>query len=63
MVDNLSRLFGKIGTPNLLAIGIAIIVVWLLISGIRKGLKRGDRDKDSEENENRDDEPDPDSKM
>jgi hypothetical protein len=32
----------------LLAIGIAIIVVWLLISGFRKGLKRGGRDKGSE---------------
>jgi hypothetical protein len=42
----------KIGAPNFLAVGIAIVVIWLLISGIRKGLKRGGRDKDSEENGN-----------
>jgi hypothetical protein len=42
----------KIGAPNFLAIGIVIIVIWLLISGIRKGLKRGGRDKESEENGN-----------
>ncbi len=35
----------------LLAIGIAIIVVWLLISGFRKGLKRGSRNKGSERND------------
>jgi hypothetical protein len=34
----------------LLAIGIAIIVLWLLVSGFRKGLKRRGRDKDSEGN-------------
>jgi hypothetical protein len=34
----------KIGAPNFLAIGIALIVLWLLISGIRKGLKGGRRD-------------------
>jgi hypothetical protein len=41
----------KIGTPNFLAVGIIIIVIWLLISGFRKGLKRRGQDKDSEENE------------
>jgi Na+/H+ antiporter NhaD/arsenite permease-like protein len=40
----------KIGAPNFLAIGIVVIVLWLLISGIRKGLKKGKRDKDSENN-------------
>jgi hypothetical protein len=40
----------KIGAPNFLAIGIVVIVLWLLISGIRKGLKKGSRDKDSENN-------------
>ncbi len=34
----------KIGAPNFLAVGIALIVLWLLISGIRKGLKGGRRD-------------------
>lgn len=42
----------KIGAPNFLAIGIAVIVIWLLISGIRKGLKAGRRDDDPrQENE------------
>ncbi len=41
----------KIGTPNYLAVGIIIIVIWLLISGIRKGLKRRGPDQDSGENE------------
>jgi len=36
----------KIGAVNFLAIGIVLMVIWLLISGFRKGLrkKRGDRD-------------------
>jgi hypothetical protein len=34
----------KIGATNFLAIGIALIVLWLLISGIRKGLKGGRKD-------------------
>ena len=40
----------KIGAPNFLTIGIVLIVLWLLISGIRKGLKRGKRGADSEDN-------------
>jgi hypothetical protein len=50
-MEYLSRALGKIETLNLLAIGIVIIVVWLLISGFRKGLKRGGRDKGSEGND------------
>ena len=36
----------KIEAVNFLAIGIVLMVIWLLISGFRKGLrkKRGDRD-------------------
>lgn len=37
----------KIGAPNVLAIGIALIVIYLLITGIRKGLKGGQRDDES----------------
>ncbi len=36
------------GAPNILAFGIAVIVVWLLISGIRKGLKSHPPDEDEE---------------
>ncbi len=28
------------GVPNFLIIGIVIIIMWLMISGLRKGLKR-----------------------
>jgi len=51
MFESLSHVLKKLGSLNLLAIGIAIIVVWLLISGLRKGLKKESRDKDSEEND------------
>jgi hypothetical protein len=47
-IEYFSDLLKKIGTLNLLAIGIAVMVVWLLLSGFRKGLKRGGRDKDSQ---------------
>jgi hypothetical protein len=47
-IQYLSGFLRKIGTLNLLVIGIAIIVIWLLISGFRKGLKRGGRSEDSE---------------
>ena len=51
-IEYLSHFLKKLGTPNLLAIGIAIIVIWLLISGFKKGLKRGGRDKGSKGNGN-----------
>jgi hypothetical protein len=38
----------KIGAPNFLAIGIVLMVLWLLISGIRKGLRKGGQSKESE---------------
>lgn len=40
----------KIGAPNFLAIGIVVIVIWLLISGIRKGWRRGKKDKNTFDN-------------
>ncbi len=43
-VEYFSDFLNKIGAPNFLAIGIVLIVLWLLISGIRKGLKGGQRD-------------------
>jgi len=49
-IEYLSRVLRKIETLNLLAIGIAIIVIWLLISGFRKGFKRRGRDEGSEGN-------------
>jgi hypothetical protein len=44
-VEHFSDFLRKIGAPNFLAIGIVIIVIWLLISGFRKGLKKRVRDK------------------
>lgn len=49
-IEYFARVLKELGTLNLLVIGIAVIVIWLLISGFKKGLKRGDRDKGSEEN-------------
>jgi hypothetical protein len=51
-IEYFSDFLKKIGAPNFLAIGIVIIVIWLLISGLRKGLrKRSGRDKESQEDE------------
>lgn len=50
-VEYFSDFLRKIGTPNFLAIGIVIIVIWLLISGFRKGLKRRGRNKESQKDE------------
>jgi len=51
-IESFSDFLRKIGAPNFLAIGIVIIVLWLLISGLRKGLRRGRgrQDKSSDEN-------------
>lgn len=47
-IESFSEFLKKIGTPNFLAIGIAIIVLWLLISGIVKGIKKRREEKNSE---------------
>jgi hypothetical protein len=52
MIEFFSHLLREIGGRNFLTIGIVIIVIWLLLSGFRKGLKRGGRDKGSEGNDN-----------
>jgi hypothetical protein len=44
-IEHFSDFLAKIGAPNFLAIGIVIVVLWLLISGLRKGLKRGGHNK------------------
>ena len=50
-IEYFSDFLRKTGVPNFLAIGIVIIVIWLLISGFRKGLKRGGRGNESQKNE------------
>ena len=49
-VEYFSDFLRKIGAPNFLAVGIVLIVLWLLISGIRKGLRKGKQKKGNEEN-------------
>jgi hypothetical protein len=48
-IEYFSDFLRKIEAPNFLAMGIVIIVIWLLISGFRKGLRKGGRDKRSNE--------------
>jgi hypothetical protein len=50
-IEHFSDFLRKIGAPNFLAIGIVIIVLWLLISGFIKGLKRRGRNKGSEDHD------------
>jgi hypothetical protein len=53
-IEYFSDFLIKIGAPNFLAIGIVMIVLWLLISGFVKGLRRRRQDKGSKENNNED---------
>jgi Na+/H+ antiporter NhaD/arsenite permease-like protein len=53
-IEYFSDFLRRTGTPNFLAIGVVIIVIWLLISGFRKGLRKRGRDKGSKENDNGD---------
>jgi hypothetical protein len=56
-MEHFSDFLRKIGAHNFLAIGIVIIVIWLLISGFRKGLKKKGRSDEPEkdgENKNKD---------
>jgi hypothetical protein len=48
-IEYFSDFLRKIGAPNFLAVGIVIIVIWLLISGLKKGLKKGGRSKNDQE--------------
>ncbi len=48
-IEEFSDFLRKIGAPNFLAIGIVVLVVWLLLSGIIRGLRRrGDREKEED---------------
>jgi hypothetical protein len=49
-IEHFSEFLRQIGAHNFLAIGIVIIVIWLLISGFRKGLKKKNREKEPGEN-------------
>ena len=49
-IEYFSDFLKKIGAPNFLTIGIVIILIWLLISGLRRGLKKGRHDKNAQKN-------------
>jgi len=51
-IEHFSDFLRKIGAHNFLVIGIVIIVIWLLISGLWKGLKRKRRDEKPEKDGN-----------
>jgi Na+/H+ antiporter NhaD/arsenite permease-like protein len=51
-VEYFSDFLRKIGAPNFLAIGIVMIVLWLLLSGFIKGLRKRKQDKGPEEKNN-----------
>ncbi len=50
-IEWFSEFLAKIGAHNFLVIGIAIIVIYLIISGVRKGLRKGDPHKGPPEND------------
>ncbi len=50
LINHFLGFFSRLGSHNFLAIGIVVILLWLLISGIRKGLRKESRNKRSEEN-------------
>jgi len=54
-IEYFSDFLRKIGAPNFLAIGIVIVVLWLLISGFRRGLREGRWDKGSQKNQEKKD--------
>jgi len=52
-IEAFSDFLRKIGAPNILAIGIVLMVLWLLVSGLLKGLRKkggaSESDKDQED--------------
>ena len=55
-IEYFSDFLRKIGAVNFLAIGIVVVVLWLLISGIRKGLGKKKEGRDSDNADQDDDE-------
>jgi hypothetical protein len=49
-----SDLFRKIGTPNFLMIGVVILILWLLLSGIKKGLREKGEERERSEKDGED---------
>ncbi len=57
-IESFSEFLRKIGAHNFLGIGIVVIVIWLLVSGIRKGLRKRGKNRGSEKNEDEKDKKD-----
>jgi hypothetical protein len=55
-IEYFSDFLKRIAAPNFLAIGIVIILLWFLISGFVKGLKRRGRNQGPEDNNGHEDE-------
>jgi hypothetical protein len=51
-VEYFTDFLRKIGAPNILSVGIVVIVLWLLISGFKKGLKKRNRGSKEEGEDN-----------
>ncbi|MGD0918610.1 MAG: hypothetical protein ABSB22_19350 [Thermodesulfobacteriota bacterium] len=51
-IEHFSDYLRRIGTPNFFTIGIVIIALWLLISGLRKGLRKRSQNEERKENNN-----------
>ena len=47
-IEAFSDFLRKIGAPNILAIGIVLMVLWLLVSGLLKGLRKKGEDSESD---------------
>ena len=50
-IEGFNDLLRQIGAHNFLAFGIVIIVLWLLISGFRRGLRKRKEDKGRKESD------------
>jgi len=51
-VEYFTGFLREIGAPNLLSVGIVVIVLWLLISGFKRGLKKRNKESKGEGEEN-----------
>ncbi len=55
-IEHFSHFLTRIGAHHFLAVGIAVVVIWLLVSGLKRGLKKGGGEKDLHENDEQDEE-------
>ena len=53
-IEHFSNFLKGIGAHNFLALGIAVVVLWLLVSGLKKGLKKNRPDDGSRKDDGTD---------